>query len=197
MSKTPLEFKIACLVRDRREYFNHSQAKIAKILDVTPGFIGQIEMESSRSMYSYDQLFMLAKFLKCSPKDFIPDHDFTPTDSTGNQNNKLTLTLDKLINGGILNTPSTSKLILAAMGSSFSEKTTSSVTVSLKNSPRNKIIKKIGSFSGQHIYIHKDYAAQYENMAAEELIAIIKAKEAIAFPKKKNDMEGETAQAVN
>lgn len=49
-----------------------SQTDIAEILSVTRGYIGQIEMDSSPSMYSFDHLNELAKYLDCSLKDFMP-----------------------------------------------------------------------------------------------------------------------------
>lgn len=73
MAKTVVEFEIVKLVRDKRTDSKLSQAKIADVLKVTPGYIGQVEMKSSASMYSYDQLNELAKFFKCSPKDFMPE----------------------------------------------------------------------------------------------------------------------------
>lgn len=73
MSKTVFELAIVDLVRVKRKDSKLSQAKIADVLKVTPGYIGQVEMKASPSMYSYDQLNELAKFFNCSPKDFMPD----------------------------------------------------------------------------------------------------------------------------
>jgi len=71
--KTDVERTIVKLVKLKREAFGISQAKLAKILGVSPGYIGQIEMENSPSMYTYDQLNKLAIALKCSLKDFMPE----------------------------------------------------------------------------------------------------------------------------
>ncbi|WP_028296191.1 helix-turn-helix domain-containing protein [Olivibacter sitiensis] len=71
--KSRSEWEIVKLVRKRREALKISQAKIANQFDVTPGYIGQIEMETSGSMYTYDQLNKLAIYLKCSLKDFMPE----------------------------------------------------------------------------------------------------------------------------
>lgn len=73
-SKSKFEWKIVSLVKDRRTYLKISQGKIAKRLNVTRGYIGQIEMETSRSMYTYDQLDDLSSYLECSPKDFMPEN---------------------------------------------------------------------------------------------------------------------------
>ncbi|ERJ59337.1 helix-turn-helix domain-containing protein [Sphingobacterium paucimobilis] len=73
--KTKFEWEIVKLVRNIRELKKNkvSQAKIAKHLGVTPGYIGQIETEKSPSMYTYDQLNKVATLLNCSPKDFMPE----------------------------------------------------------------------------------------------------------------------------
>lgn len=73
MSKTAIELKIIEIVRERRKANQLSQAKLAKVLNVTPGYIGQIEMDDSPSMYSYYQLNELAKYFECSPRDFFPE----------------------------------------------------------------------------------------------------------------------------
>ncbi|MGS2762146.1 helix-turn-helix domain-containing protein [Sinomicrobium sp. M5D2P9] len=72
--KTKIELKIVQLVKDKRDELNRTQSDIADLLGVTRGYIGQIEMENSPSMYSYDQLNELAKYLKCSMRDFVPEN---------------------------------------------------------------------------------------------------------------------------
>lgn len=73
--KTKFEWEIVKLVRKLRESVTNkvSQREIAKYLGVSPGYIGQIETETSPSMYTYDQLNKVAILLNCSPKDFIPN----------------------------------------------------------------------------------------------------------------------------
>lgn len=73
MSKTAIELEIIELIRKKRKSNKLSQAKIAKILNVTPGYIGQIEVKESPSMYSYSQLNQLAIYFDCSPREFIPE----------------------------------------------------------------------------------------------------------------------------
>ncbi|WP_185218673.1 helix-turn-helix domain-containing protein [Sphingobacterium mizutaii] len=73
MSKTAIELEIIELIRKKRKSNKLSQAKIAKILNVTPGYIGQIEVKDSPSMYSYSQLNQLAIYFDCSPREFIPE----------------------------------------------------------------------------------------------------------------------------
>ena len=73
MPKTIVEKEIVKLTVIKRQFMKISQGKIAEYLNVTRGYIGQIEMEDSNSMYSFDQLNKLAILLKCSPKDFMPE----------------------------------------------------------------------------------------------------------------------------
>ena len=72
--KTKIELKIVRLVKARRNKLNRSQSDIGELFGVTRGYIGQIEMDSSPSMYSFDQLNELAKYLECSMKGFMPDN---------------------------------------------------------------------------------------------------------------------------
>lgn len=73
MPKTYIEYEIVKLVIAMRNSRKKTQRDLADLLKVTPGFIGQVEMESSSSMYSYDQLNEIAKYLNCSLKDFVPE----------------------------------------------------------------------------------------------------------------------------
>lgn len=73
MPKTVTEYEIVKLVLSIRNREKKTQRDMADLLKVSAGFIGQIEMESSSSMYSYNQLNELAKYLNCSLKDFMPE----------------------------------------------------------------------------------------------------------------------------
>ena len=73
MPKTATEYEIVKLVLTIRNREKKTQRDLAELLKVSAGFIGQIEMESSSSMYSYNQLNEIAKYLNCSLKDFMPD----------------------------------------------------------------------------------------------------------------------------
>ncbi|NGM65426.1 helix-turn-helix domain-containing protein [Sphingobacterium sp. SGR-19] len=73
LSKSPLELYIIEAVKNKRKKLKKSQEDIAKVLGVTVGYIGQIESKKLKSMYSYNQLNELAKYFKCSPKDFMPE----------------------------------------------------------------------------------------------------------------------------
>lgn len=70
--KTKLEWQIAQLIAKKRDDLKIPQRVLAKKLGVSTSYIGQVEMENSPSMYSYDQLYAVAEELGCSPKDFMP-----------------------------------------------------------------------------------------------------------------------------
>lgn len=53
-AKSAIEVEIVKLIKERRNKMKRSQTDIAEILSVTRGYIGQIEMDSSPSMYSFD-----------------------------------------------------------------------------------------------------------------------------------------------
>ena len=72
--KSSFELAIVENVKRLRKQNNKSQTYLAMILDVSDGYIGQIESLNSSSMYSYDQLNKIAKDFNCSPKDFMPDN---------------------------------------------------------------------------------------------------------------------------
>lgn len=73
MQKNKIEEVIVQNTVAIRKAHKKTQRDIANILNVTAGYIGQVESVNSPSMYSYAQLNELAKFFKCSPKDFMPE----------------------------------------------------------------------------------------------------------------------------
>jgi transcriptional regulator with XRE-family HTH domain len=60
-------------VKQRRTDLELDQGDVAVHLDVSNGFIGQIESPNHRAKYNTQHLNELAKLLKCSPKDFMPE----------------------------------------------------------------------------------------------------------------------------
>lgn len=72
--KSKFELTIVDNVRTIRKAHGKTQPYIAMILDVTDGYIGQVESNNSSSMYSFDQLNKIAQDLNCSPKDFFPEN---------------------------------------------------------------------------------------------------------------------------
>jgi len=49
------------------------QEDVALHLDVSTGYIGHIESPNFKAKYTTVQINELAKFFKCSPKDFMPE----------------------------------------------------------------------------------------------------------------------------
>jgi len=73
MQKSKIEEVIVKNTILMRKKNKKTQRDIAAVLNVSPGYIGQVESTKSPSMYTYDQLNELAKFFNCSPKDFMPE----------------------------------------------------------------------------------------------------------------------------
>lgn len=59
-------------VTEMRHKKNLSQDDIAAILDVSRGFIGQVESPNNPSTYNLNHLNRLAYEFGCSPQDFLP-----------------------------------------------------------------------------------------------------------------------------
>ncbi|UBM60798.1 helix-turn-helix domain-containing protein [Marinilongibacter aquaticus] len=76
MGKVKSTFELAIVenVKRKRKELNKPQTYIAMLLDVSDGYIGQIESNKSRSMYSFDQLNVIARDFECSPREFIPEN---------------------------------------------------------------------------------------------------------------------------
>jgi transcriptional regulator with XRE-family HTH domain len=72
-SITPIEEFVINKVREMRTAKGISQASLARMLDVSEGFIGNIENPSYRDKYNIKHLNELAKVFECSPKDFLPE----------------------------------------------------------------------------------------------------------------------------
>ena len=60
-------------VRGKRIALKISQAKLARMLDVSEGFIANVENPRYRAKYNLNHLNKLAQIFECSPKDFMPD----------------------------------------------------------------------------------------------------------------------------
>jgi transcriptional regulator with XRE-family HTH domain len=61
-------------VKEKRIAMGYSQAALSYELDVTSGFIAQAENDNYKTRYSLDRLNQLARILKCSIYDFLPEH---------------------------------------------------------------------------------------------------------------------------
>lgn len=70
--KSKFEMAVADKVAELRRQKNLSQDAIAAMLEVSRGFIGQVESPNSPSCYSLDHINRLAFELNCSIHDIIP-----------------------------------------------------------------------------------------------------------------------------
>lgn len=70
---TDIEQFIIDKVREKRIKMKLSQAQLAYLLEVSEGFIGNVESPNYRAKYNINHINSLAKIFKCSPKDFWPE----------------------------------------------------------------------------------------------------------------------------
>lgn len=71
--KSKIDWFLITQVKEKRIDLGLEQDDIALHLNVSNGFIGQIESPNYRAKYNAQHLNELAKLFKCSPKDFMPD----------------------------------------------------------------------------------------------------------------------------
>lgn len=67
-----IDWFIVDAVKRRRTEKKISQKELANLLDVSTGFIGNVENPRYRAKYNLAQINELAKILDCSPQDFLP-----------------------------------------------------------------------------------------------------------------------------
>ena len=68
----PIEQYVIDTVRKMRMDRGVSQKELAYSLNLSIGFIGDIESSKSRAKYNLSHINKLAEILECSPKDFLP-----------------------------------------------------------------------------------------------------------------------------
>jgi transcriptional regulator with XRE-family HTH domain len=73
---TSLEQYVINYVKEKRIEKGYSQKDLAYLLDVSIGFIGNVENPKYRAKYNISHINELAKIFECSPKDFFPDKPF-------------------------------------------------------------------------------------------------------------------------
>lgn len=76
MKKTkisPIEQNIIDKVREMRKLKGISQRTLAYMIDMSPGFIGNVENPKERAKYNFNHINRIAEALECSPKDFLPE----------------------------------------------------------------------------------------------------------------------------
>jgi transcriptional regulator with XRE-family HTH domain len=71
-SSTNIEQYAVSKVKEKRLKMKLSQAQLAHLLDVSEGFIGNVESTNYRAKYNLNHLNELAKIFECSPREFIP-----------------------------------------------------------------------------------------------------------------------------
>lgn len=69
--KTPIELYIIEAVKRRREELDITQEGLSYALNLSHAFVCQ--RETGPKKYNTNHLNSIAKVLKCSPKDFMPD----------------------------------------------------------------------------------------------------------------------------
>ncbi len=73
---TSIEQYVIDVVRKKRIEKGYSQKELADELDMSLGFIGDVENPQYRAKYNLNHINALAKIFKCSPKDFMPETPF-------------------------------------------------------------------------------------------------------------------------
>jgi transcriptional regulator with XRE-family HTH domain len=71
-----IERFVIAKVKEKRESQGITQEELSLSLGKNIGFISQIEAPSKKAKYNIIHLNEIAKILKCSPKDFLPDQPF-------------------------------------------------------------------------------------------------------------------------
>ncbi|GGH35418.1 hypothetical protein GCM10007423_27040 [Dyadobacter endophyticus] len=71
--KTDFEIAVINQVRKVRKAKGYTQDDLAMFLNLTRGFIGQIESPKFPSKYNIEHIGILAREMNCSPKDLMPE----------------------------------------------------------------------------------------------------------------------------
>jgi len=70
--QSSLEQYVIDIVKKKRIEKGWSQKELAYRLDMSIGFIGNVENPKLRHKYKLEHLNLLAKVFECSPQDFLP-----------------------------------------------------------------------------------------------------------------------------
>lgn len=71
--KSAFDQYVSAVVRKERMAQGVSQATLAYGIGVSDGFISQVESPRHRAKYNLNHLNEIARFLGCSPRDFLPE----------------------------------------------------------------------------------------------------------------------------
>jgi transcriptional regulator with XRE-family HTH domain len=69
----PIDQYVIDKVKELRIEKGISQAELADCINLSRGFIGDVENPRLRAKYNLNHLNEIAKVLECSVKDFLPD----------------------------------------------------------------------------------------------------------------------------
>jgi transcriptional regulator with XRE-family HTH domain len=72
--KTAVDLYVIEKVKEKRNGLGMSQAVLAAKLEISNGYIGNIESANYPHRYNLNQINELAKIFKCSPRDFLPEN---------------------------------------------------------------------------------------------------------------------------
>lgn len=72
--KTPIDIYVIDAIRKKRMAQKVSQAMLAYGIGVSRGFIGMAESPKYDIKYNIYHINEIAKFLGCSPRDFLPEN---------------------------------------------------------------------------------------------------------------------------
>ena len=70
----PIEQYVIDVVRAMRIEKKISQKDLAYSLNLSIGFIGNVESSNFRAKYNLSHINKLSEILECSPKDFLPNN---------------------------------------------------------------------------------------------------------------------------
>jgi transcriptional regulator with XRE-family HTH domain len=70
---TPIEQFVINSVKEKRIEKGYSQKELAYQIDMSLGFIGDVENPKRRAKYNLNHLNEIAKLFKCSVRDFLPE----------------------------------------------------------------------------------------------------------------------------
>lgn len=71
--KSQFDLYVSNAVRKMRIAKDVTQADLAYEIGVSDGFISQVESPKSPSKYNLNHLNKIARYLNCSPRDFLPE----------------------------------------------------------------------------------------------------------------------------
>ena len=70
---TAIEQYVINAIREKRLEQGISQKVLGEMVDLSIGFMGDVESTKSDAKFNLNHLNAIAKALKCSPKDFLPE----------------------------------------------------------------------------------------------------------------------------